>query len=276
MNSGRQYCSEISSAAGEGLLGTAPRVDFWLLIEYPNQWARDPVVDNELPETVNEWMQNLTATLKEEGRFPRIQFIRQSRAIGKERQIFLCRNGELRSCTLTSYSELPNLDLDRDLSAPLDSNLYFVCTHGTRDLCCSRFGLAAWRELQDLSSGRAWQSSHLGGHRYAPNVLVLPHGRLYGRVHKVDVPVFFETVEKGEIPLNHLRGRSEFFKEAQACECLVKEPVGSVVSSNHDSVTFTTSRGTLEVEIPSKSEEIEVLGSCKDDELTRVQPFIDI
>ena len=29
---------------------------------------------------------------------------------------------------------------------------------------------------------RLWQSSHLGGHRFAPNVLVLPHGVQLGRI----------------------------------------------------------------------------------------------
>lgn len=276
MNSGRQYCSEISSAAGENLLGTAPQVDFWLLIENRQQWSRDPIKENDLPETTQVWMRQLVQILEEEGRFPRIQFIRQSRGNSDALQLFVCQNGELRSCTFTSYEELPSLDLDRDLGSALSSNHFFVCTHGTRDLCCSRFGLTTWRELQLLSNGRTWQSSHLGGHRYAPNVLVLPHGRLYGRVHKEYVEKFFTTVERGEIAVDHLRGRSEFSKEAQACECLVDGRVGSVVDSDSESVTFATENGRIEIAVPGRGEEIEVLESCKDDELTPVQPFIDI
>ncbi|MCY3885145.1 MAG: hypothetical protein OXG24_09570 [Gammaproteobacteria bacterium] len=276
MNSGRQYCSEVSSAVGENLLGTAPQVDFWLLIEYRQQWSRDAVKENELPERVQSWLQKLVQTLEEEGRFPRIQFIRQSRGTDDELQLFVCQMGELHSHTFTSYEELPTLDLEADLGSALKSNYYFVCTHGTRDLCCSRFGLTTWRELQLISNGRTWQSSHLGGHRYAPNVLVLPHGRLYGRVHKEDVGKFFKTVESGDIAVKHLRGRSEFSKDAQACECLVDGKVGSVVDYGSDSVTFDTESGPIQVQVPSRGEEIEVLESCKDEELTLVKPFSDI
>lgn len=273
----RQYCSEISAAAGENQLGTAPQVDFWLLIEYRQQWTRDPIVENDLPLSVQAWLENLTDSLKSQGRFPRVQFLRQSRRSGDDAlQVFVCQHGELRAHTFTSYEQLTSIDLTRDLGTPLESNHYFVCTHGTRDLCCSRYGLTTWRELQLLSNGRSWQTSHLGGHRFAPNVLVLPHGRLYGRVHKKDVQEFFSTVERGEIARGHLRGRSEFTKEAQACECLVDEQVASVDSYNDCSVTFATSNGKVEVGIPSRGEEIEVLASCKDDELTRVKPFIGI
>lgn len=272
----RQYCSELSAAAGENLLGTAPQVDFWLLIEYRQQWSRDPIVENDLPKSVQVWLENLIDGLESQGRFPRIQFLRQSRRTEDTLQLFVCQHGELRSHTFTSYEQLIDLDLESELGPPLKANYFFVCTHGTRDLCCSRFGLTTWRELQLLSNGRSWQTSHLGGHRFAPNVLVLPHGRLYGRVHKESVQEFFRTVERGEISRSHLRGRSEFTKEAQACECLVDEQVGSVHSFDDCNVTFATSNDKVEVGIPSRGEEIEVLASCKDEELTRVKPFIGI
>ena len=274
MNHERQYCSELSAAAGENLLGTAPQVDFWLLIEYRQQWSRDPIVENDLPEPVQAWLQNLTDRLESQGRFPRVQFLRQSRRTEDALQLFVCQYGELRSHTFTSYEQLIELDLENDLEPPLKANHFFVCTHGTRDLCCSRFGITTWRELQNLSNGRSWQSSHLGGHRYAPNVLVLPHGRLYGRVHKEDVQEFFDVVERGEIAESHLRGRSEFSKEAQACECLVDGQVGSVASYDEYSVTFATDSGEVEVDVPNRGAEIEVLASCRDEELTRVKPFI--
>lgn len=270
----RQYCSELSAAAGENLLGTAPQVDFWLLIEYRQQWSRDAIVENDLSKPVQAWLQNLTDKFESQGRFPRIQFLRQSRRTEDKLQLFVCQHGELRSHTFTKYEQLLELDFESDLGPPLKANHYFVCTHGTRDLCCSRFGLTTWRELQNLSNGRSWQSSHLGGHRYAPNVLVLPHGRLYGRVHKEDVQEFFHVVERGEIAESHLRGRSEFSKEAQACECLVDGQVGSVASYDEYSVTFATDSGEVEVDVPNRGEEIEVLASCRDEELTRVKPFI--
>jgi hypothetical protein len=56
-----------------------------------------------------------------------------------------------------------------------------VCTHGRRDRCCGALGT---RLAIDLVSDptvlgtttRIWRTSHTGGHRFAPTVLVFPKG----------------------------------------------------------------------------------------------------
>jgi hypothetical protein len=69
----------------------------------------------------------------------------------------------------------------------------FVCTHGARDACCGKFGFPLYRELCRLAERagaggavRIWRSSHLGGHRFAPTLLDLPSGRMFGRVSLAD------------------------------------------------------------------------------------------
>ena len=60
-----------------------------------------------------------------------------------------------------------------------------VCTHGRRDRCCGSLGTMLFTKLQALtttpgwSSVRLWRTSHTGGHRFAPTVLVLPEGTLW-------------------------------------------------------------------------------------------------
>jgi len=56
-----------------------------------------------------------------------------------------------------------------------------VCTHGRRDICCGSTGTIVYAELcaggSTLPPGaRAWRTSHLGGHRFAPTALTLPNG----------------------------------------------------------------------------------------------------
>lgn len=61
----------------------------------------------------------------------------------------------------------------------------FVCTHGERDGCCGTFGEAAYRHLHgaDLPTGtRAWRISHFGGHRFAPTLVDMPSGRVWGKL----------------------------------------------------------------------------------------------
>jgi hypothetical protein len=55
-----------------------------------------------------------------------------------------------------------------------------VCTHGRRDRCCGSLGIALASEISAdrlASQGvRVWRTSHTGGHRFAPTVIVLPEG----------------------------------------------------------------------------------------------------
>ncbi|YAF98114.1 MAG: sucrase ferredoxin [Nodularia sp. CChRGM 3473] len=60
-----------------------------------------------------------------------------------------------------------------------------ICTHGAHDKRCGRCGIPFYRQanavVADLGveSVRIWQSSHFGGHRFAPTVLDLPQCRYY-------------------------------------------------------------------------------------------------
>jgi hypothetical protein len=63
-----------------------------------------------------------------------------------------------------------------------------VCTHGSHDVCCGRFAYPIYEELrQGYAAGsegrlRVWRTSHMGGHRFAPNLIDLPEGRYWGRL----------------------------------------------------------------------------------------------
>ena len=60
--------------------------------------------------------------------------------------------------------------------------LYLVCTHGRHDACCALRGRPVALELDRVRPGRVWETSHVGGDRFAANLLVLPTGEVYGRV----------------------------------------------------------------------------------------------
>ena len=66
--------------------------------------------------------------------------------------------------------------------------IYAVCAHGTHDACCAIRGRPVAAALDQLRPGRVWECSHVGGDRFAANVLVLPSGVLYGRVVASDRP----------------------------------------------------------------------------------------
>lgn len=70
-------------------------------------------------------------------------------------------------------------------SAPGMVTDVLVCAHGRRDRCCGSLGTVLAQELagdEVLRSGgaRVWRTSHTGGHRFAPTVIVLPQGTVWG------------------------------------------------------------------------------------------------
>ena len=48
------FCADISRKLRESMLGTAPKVDAWLLLEYRRPWSAKATDDNDLPRSVRE------------------------------------------------------------------------------------------------------------------------------------------------------------------------------------------------------------------------------
>jgi hypothetical protein len=71
-----------------------------------------------------------------------------------------------------------------------------------------------------------WVSSHHGGHRFAPNVLVLPLGIHLGRLDPPDARRVVEEAFEGRIDLAHYRGRTCYEPRVQAAEHAVREFAG--------------------------------------------------
>ena len=98
--------------------------------------------------------------------------------------------------------------------------LYAVCAHGTHDVCCAIRGRPVAAALDRVRPGQVWESSHVGGDRFAANVLVLPSGVLYGRVVESAAGALVEAVDRGGVLHQHLRGRVGFQPDVQAAMAL--------------------------------------------------------
>ena len=85
--------------------------------------------------------------------------------------------------------------------------LVVVCTHGRRDVCCAERG----RPLAGRSPPRfpdaTWESTHVGGDRFAGNMVVFPHGLYFGRVEPDEGPGIAHAYAEGRIgSLERYRG----------------------------------------------------------------------
>lgn len=60
-----------------------------------------------------------------------------------------------------------------------------VCTHGTIDVACARFGYPLYQHLRNEYAGellRVWRVSHFGGHVFAPTLMEMPSGHYWAYV----------------------------------------------------------------------------------------------
>jgi hypothetical protein len=103
---------------------------------------------------------------------------------------------------------------------------YLVCTNGARDPCCAIRGPAVAQALERTLPGQVYECSHLGGHRFAANVLVLPDALCFGRLDARAAIELASELEAGRLPVDHLRGRTTLEPEQQAAEILVRRELG--------------------------------------------------
>jgi hypothetical protein len=73
---------------------------------------------------------------------------------------------------------------------------------------------------------RVWECSHIGGDRFAANVVVLPDSIYFGRVEPDSVVSLLEGLDAGRIDLDHFRGRTSLSLAEQAVEHFVRHELG--------------------------------------------------
>ena len=80
-----------------------------------------------------------------------------------------------------------------------------VCTHGTVDAACGKYGYPVYSALK-AGGVRAWRTGHFGGHRFAATAVELPTGLLWAHLTpELALRVARREVSPAEVRLN-LRG----------------------------------------------------------------------
>jgi hypothetical protein len=219
----RPFCADISAETAEQLTATASHVEHWILVEYRGLWSRDVLGGSLLSDRVKAALREQLAALPRS----RLLFIRRPERRGREgRTVYLARSTEedsaLRGLEVRHLDDLVGLDLDAD-AEPVDHPLLVICTHGKRDRCCARYGRPLYDRVREAAEeGWAWQSTHVGGDRFAGNLVCIPHGLTFGRVGAGDVWALLDEYFAGRVYLDRYRGRSCYSFPAQAAEHAVR------------------------------------------------------
>lgn len=270
--SSRPFCSEISRENDEPLGGTASRIDRWLLVEYRGLWSHDALTGSGLSDQVKARLRELAAAQ------PRTRLLlirRPDRRHHDGLAVYVAdsRQGQERLAVLEvrAHEELRRLD-PFEAAEPVDEPLFLVCTHGKHDRCCARYGRPLWEGVSEqLDESSAWQCTHVGGDRFAGNLVVLPYGIYYGRVDRDDVANVLDHQLAGQVALEHYRGRSCWPFAVQAADRRVRAEEGLTgitdvslagvtrESEKRSTVRFDTRVGPREVDIVEELGELTLL-----------------
>lgn len=227
-------CAEAAEERDEPLFATASFVRRWLLIEQPGPWGSNSLTESLIPE-------QRAADLRRRARAAGIRIVlirRGARSESAKRQCYFVRTDERRPelshLTIDSFDDLMDVDLEPfgnggsvEGATAWREPLFLVCTHGRHDACCSIRGNQVSRRACAEPGMDAWECSHIGGDRFAANLVCFPHGIYYGRVAPDEVVSLMHDYSNGTISLDHYRGRCCYRFAVQAAEYFVRRESGT-------------------------------------------------
>lgn len=222
-------CSAASLEAQEPMVGTAPTETTWLLLEAAMPWGAQALAESRLPPAVRERLLRLTDV--------RIQLIRRHGAESSTgvRVFAATASGDgfaVEGARLGAVTDLLDLPLESLATAgglglpAYDGPLWLVCTNGRRDRCCAELGRPVTAALAARWPEATWETTHLGGHRFAATLVALPSGVTLGRLDVAGAVASCTGLAEGRLPLDLLRGRAGLPAIAQAAELHVRELLG--------------------------------------------------
>ena len=220
-------CSALAEQLGEPLAGTVDQRRRWLLLEDRSPWGTDAVADSfgaDAAATAKRLGLRLQLVRRHEGD-PTDDSVRRAILVDTEAGAMAVRT--VRGPGDIDVEALASMPLD-EFGAHLTDPILLVCTNGRRDACCALRGRALTLALADEHAERTWESTHLGGHRFAANLVCLPHGLVYGRVPPEAGARLADLYLAAQLDPGQLRGRSAWPAPAQVAEVELRSRLGLI------------------------------------------------
>lgn len=197
------FCADASKCAREDIIGSGSNYQTYVLIECCLPWESEAFNSREVPQNLRDLIEEVERS-KQKIRFLLVNNDSSKGAHNRKVLIYDNKNLELFggyekhefnadslykvASIVKSYlaGEVPDCEIiENQVTRDI-----LICTHGSHDMCCARYGNPFYAQAKtaiselELSGVRLWKSSHFGGHRFAPTAIDLPDGRYYGNLDR--------------------------------------------------------------------------------------------
>ncbi len=312
MPKNQPFCAEQSRQSGVDIIGSASEHQIYVAIACPPPWESYDLDSKGIPENLRALGAEIYADYdRYQTRFllihnehlkpesgTRVLFFRQPSglAYAYDKQDFHLESIDAVAPLVRQYV------MGEPLSAtPVDlpTRDILICTHGSRDRCCSRFGAPLYHQARKLVADlglqdtRIWQASHIGGHRMAPTAIDFPSARYYGHldaeslrsvlthsgdIHTLDtiyrgwglLPWAAQVLEK-QLLLTHGWEWFNFAAIAQVLEHDEEE------TFNRVEISYRTPSGELQTfqaeVVADATRTLYLKGSCASDKASAITPY---
>jgi hypothetical protein len=214
LNNEGVLCSVNAKSSGEQLIGTAPQISSFLLIEVAPPWDPAILESEKFPKGIKRMLDNIPNAPYIVGLIPDASYtpngftkiLRFTKPMGLftryEKSSYLLPNLALDNINnLEDLQEYEETDVSREL---------LVCTHSTHDRCCGIFGTQLYsllrQQANNMKGTHIWRTSHLNGHRFAPTVVDFPDGRYWGSLNRESALHLINRDESASLLASNHRG----------------------------------------------------------------------
>lgn len=239
----RFFCADAARQRADSLAGTAPYGSVWVLIEYRGGWPPNGFDGLDLDPSTKKHVFSAAQAVR-----ARVLLIRRP---GRRNHDGPKRWAVLRHDNSGAHRQRwGTWSVDQDLSDIADvlntpgelgcPPVVLVCAHGQHDTCCAVRGRPVGGALVERWPNLVWECTHVGGDRFAANVVVAPDGVYYGNLDAASSVAVIEEHLADRINARHLRGYTDLFPPQQAALSAVLERFGP--AGRHDYEVVDTAR----------------------------------
>lgn len=210
------------------MAGRAGHARGWLAVEHAGPWGREAVVEALAGALRDANLDGIRVVLirRRAGRAP---------ADGPRTAFLAWSAGHapwVRQVSISGLDELAALvpsiaEHEPDIGSVPHGPVVLVCTHGKRDACCAEFGRPVHRAVRDRTDADVWECTHIGGDRYAANMVILPEGLYFSRLTPATADAPIDAYLRGCLELSTYRGRSSRTMAEQAAEHAARVATGA-------------------------------------------------